>query len=361
MTKKIELNDTLSMKGVAIIIIILHNLCHLISPVRENEYGFNIKLTEMFTTRLFQFHKDLLTDIFSFLGWYGICVFLFISGYGLVKKYENNPHNRTISFWSFFLNHSKKLFLLMIVPYCGYLLLIYIFNGKIMGIDSILAQTLMISNLYSFYIHPGVYWYFGLMLQLYVVYYLFIFNKSQKYILGLILLQILVISFCYYFLDKNSILDQFLSLKYLLSSYNLLHNFIGWILPFALGIIYARCNLNITFDNNLTNLLFFIVLLPLLVMSNLHFMTWLISPILAIFSALYLNELIKNFRFANKVFIYFGGISAFLFATHPLVRHVYLQITKSLDVLYVILYVAVCILIAIIYKILHNRMFKKNI
>lgn len=229
-----------------------------------------------------------------------------------------------------------------------------------MGIDSILTQTFMISNLYSFYIHPGVYWYFGLMLQLYGVYYLLIFNKSQKYIFGLILLQFIVISFCYYFLDKCSILNQYLSLKYLLSSYNLLHNFIGWILPFALGIIYARCNLNITFNSNLKNFVFFIGLLILLVVSNLNFLTWLISPIFAIFSALYLNELIKSFRIANKMFIYFGVISAFMFATHPLVRYIYLKITTSLNVLYVTLYVIICIIIAIIYKILHNRMSKKS-
>ena len=142
----------------------------------ENEFRFDIEHSEMFISNLLSFQDGLWKDVFSFLGWYGICVFLFISGYGLVKKYEYNAKNKDISFWSFVSNHAKKLFMLMIIPYGIYLLLVYVFSGKLMGIDAVLAQTMMVSNLYSFYIHPGVYWYFGLMLQLYIIYYLFIFS-----------------------------------------------------------------------------------------------------------------------------------------------------------------------------------------
>ena len=35
MARKLDLNDTLSMKGVAIIFIILHNLIHLICPIKK--------------------------------------------------------------------------------------------------------------------------------------------------------------------------------------------------------------------------------------------------------------------------------------------------------------------------------------
>lgn len=287
-------------------------------------------------------------------------IYLFISGYGLVKKYENNVRYNEISFWTFGSSHAKKLFLLMIIPYFIYLVLIYVFSGEIMSIDAIFAQTFMISNLYSFYIHPGIYWYFGLMLQLYIIYYLFIFNRPQIIIGVLILVQFMVVIFCYCVLDKSSVLDECLSLKYALSSYNLLHNSIGWFLPFTFGIVYARRNLNIIFNNRLINVIFFIVSSILLILSNLNFFTWLISPIFAIFSAIYLNELIKTFKFITKIFIYIGGLSAFIFATHPLIRYTYLQITSSSNVLYVILYAIVCVTIAFCYKKLHNVLFKSK-
>ena len=38
MTKSIEFNDTNLMKGIAIIFIILHNLIHLLVPIKENEF-----------------------------------------------------------------------------------------------------------------------------------------------------------------------------------------------------------------------------------------------------------------------------------------------------------------------------------
>lgn len=357
MAKNIGINDTNSMKGVAIIFIILHNLIHLIVPIKENEYSFRIEHSEMFISNLLNFQDGLWKEVFSFLGWYGIFIYLFISGYGLVKKYENEKY-RKISFWPFVLNHAKKLFLLMIIPYITYLLLLYVFSGQLMGLDAIFAQTLMISNLYSFYIHPGVYWYFGLMLQLYVIYYLFIFRKRQLNIGLLIILQFVVIIFTYCVLDKSSVLDECLSLKYALSSYNLLHNSIGWFLPFTFGVVYARRNLNIVFKNRLTNGILFIISSALLIFSNLNFFTWLISPIFAIISAIYLNELIKTFKFTTKIFIYIGGLSAFIFATHPLIRYIYLQITSSLDVLYVVLYAMVCIIVAFCYKKLHNLLFK---
>lgn len=352
--------DILSIKGVAIISIILHNLIHLVCPIQENEFQFNIKNSEMFLSHLFELHSDLWKDIFSFLGWYGVCIFLFLSGYGLVKKYENSTNYNDISFGSFFTSHAKKLFLLMLLPYIIYLLSHYIFGQAEIKISpiAILSQIFMISNFYSAFIHPGVYWFFGLMLQLYIIFYLFILKKSKKNILILIILQLSVVSFFYYILDQSSFFSQNPSLDYAFSTYNLLHNFIGWLLPFSFGIIYARQNLSITFNSNLKNLLLFIIFSTLLILSNLNFLSWLISTIFAIFAAIYFNALIKPIKFINNFFIYVGGISAFIFATHPLIRSIYFRMTSTIDIFPVILYFITCIIVAICYKMIHTKIFK---
>ena len=91
------------------------------------------------------------------------------------QKYEKNKTHKDIGFFQFTKKHFKKLFLLMIIPYVIYLLL----HWNFINLKAVFAQSLMISNLYSSLVHPGIYWYFGLMLQLYIAYYLFIFNKAD--------------------------------------------------------------------------------------------------------------------------------------------------------------------------------------
>lgn len=252
--------------------------------------------------------------------------------------------------------HFLKLFFLMIIPYAIYLILLW----NDINIIAVFAQSLMISNLYSSLVHPGIYWYFGLMLQLYIVYYLFIFNKPLKNIVILIALQFIIIAFCYYVLDNSKILSGYPSLKFVLSSSNMLHNSIGWFLPFCMGVIYARYNFNMVFKHQLLNLLFFAGSSFLLILSNLNFISWLISPILAISSAISLNALIKPLKNTNKTFVYIGGISAFLFATHPLVRTMYFNVTTSLSISSVLLYVLICILVAICYKVVHGKLSKQR-
>lgn len=76
------------MKGVAILFIVLHNLLHWISQIKENEFSYSPEKTKLFFENLVTNADTLWLDIFSFLGWYGVATFLFLSGYGLVKKYE---------------------------------------------------------------------------------------------------------------------------------------------------------------------------------------------------------------------------------------------------------------------------------
>lgn len=83
-----------ALRGLAIIGIFLHNYCHWLGlAVKENEYTFTIdkcrRLLEVMT------HPDinLPVHLLSFFGHYGVPVFLFLSAYGLVMKYEGGTAN----------------------------------------------------------------------------------------------------------------------------------------------------------------------------------------------------------------------------------------------------------------------------
>lgn len=126
---KLSLTDTNSMKGVAITFIVWHNLIHWLIPLKENEFTFNIDYSNYFWEHIKELDSSLWMDIFSFLGWYGVPVFLFVSGYGLVRKYEDSQLN--ITFKDFAYYHVKKLFTLMVLPYLVYLILVFCFEQTV--------------------------------------------------------------------------------------------------------------------------------------------------------------------------------------------------------------------------------------
>jgi hypothetical protein len=72
---------------------------------------------------------------------------------------------------------------------------------------------------------PGIYWFFGLMMQLYIVYRLLLYRRSSWYVVALIAVCWLLQVFC----DPDG--DTLNRLRY---------NFIGGMLPFGLGILLGR-------------------------------------------------------------------------------------------------------------------------
>ena len=97
----LSLDGSKALRGIAILGIILHNYCHFLGfAVKENEYTFTAAKPIMLWDRIMALDHNLFVHILSFFGHYGVPVFLFISGFGLVRKYEQNlsSHVRTLPF-----------------------------------------------------------------------------------------------------------------------------------------------------------------------------------------------------------------------------------------------------------------------
>ena len=89
MEKIVSRRDSAFLKGFAILAIVLHNFCHWIpGSVIENEYNFSVQNSVDLIDILRNDGPHLVLNLFSYFGCYGVPVFLFISGYGVVKKYE---------------------------------------------------------------------------------------------------------------------------------------------------------------------------------------------------------------------------------------------------------------------------------
>ena len=350
---KISLIDTNSMKGVAITFIVWHNLIHWLIPIKENEFVFDIGNSNMFWNHIKELHSTLWMDIFSFLGWYGVAIFLFVSGYGLVRKYEDSQLD--IDFKDFTLTHAKKLFTLMALPYLIYLILVFCFEQTINYMAAI-SQITMLSNLWPPFINPGVYWFFGLMLQLYICFYIFFYKRKNRNLIYFNILSLAIMIFFIVFAD-NSFLAKVVSNESHYLNY-IRHNFIGWILPFSFGILCARLKFrNVEYLALWKNVFILVLCVVLLLLMNFNIYTWLLSPIIAIYIALLLNNILKKFKVINNAFVSLGKISAYLFAVHPLVRYVYVHTINSSDFVLIAMYFIISIIVAVGYKRIYNFLF----
>ena len=221
-------NECSAMRGIAILAIMLHNYCHFIGKiVKENEYRFY----DFNNNRLLQVLDNpdelLPVHLFSYFGHYGVPVFLFLSGFGLVRKYESAQASpKALPFLRY---HYLKLLKMLIVGFVFFLIVDMLTPGRFaFHWYNVLAQLLMYINVLpdpNKIIWPGIYWFFGLMMELYIVYRLLLYRQKNFYVVLLIAVCWLLQMFC----DPDG--ETLNRLRY---------NCIGGMLPFGLGILLAR-------------------------------------------------------------------------------------------------------------------------
>ena len=244
-------NECNALRGLAIIGIFLHNYCHWLGPiVKENEYQYFQKNIDALNVVLSHPDQNLVMHLLSFFGHYGVPIFLFLSAYGLVMKYERKPDvavtshssSSVIKFklsliWDFIRYHYLKLFKMMIVGFVAFTMVDAITPGRFhYKFMDVIAQLFMYNNILpnpDKIIWPGPYWFFGLMLQLYIVYRLFLYRRHWGYTVALIILCEIIQLSCN---PEGEALNRWR------------YNFIGGMLPFGAGLLTARHGEPFTFQ-----------------------------------------------------------------------------------------------------------------
>jgi peptidoglycan/LPS O-acetylase OafA/YrhL len=354
--------ESSALRGIAILGIILHNYCHFLGfAVKENEYKFDAERPMQFLDKLFSLDSDLFIHFFSFLGHYGVPIFLFISGYGLVKKYEAQPQQPASAKeaspsgtfgGAFIKKHFLKLFRLMII---GYLLFIGVYllrhsdGAQVYSWDRVLTQLTMTINFLYFdpdhIIKPGPYWFFGLMLQLYALYILVIHRWRSNWLLLALALGSVVLEAC--FAGSQDWLNY------------VRYNFIGGLLPFCMGVWMARKEIPIrptpnppyregaitpvpkdSTSQSLGMLLGWVVISALFVLfGSLNYWTWLFVPAFVVTGAIATVRLLiacKGFLSPLSSLLsplsWLGSISAMLFVMHPVIRELIIGHYRKVDI-----------------------------
>ena len=140
-------DECAALRGLAIMAIVLHNYCHWLGfAVKENEFTFNAANTERVWGALASPDAMLPVHLLSHFGHYGVPVFLFLSGFGLVMKYERGaavpPAGRFVRY------HYMKLLRMMVPGFVAFTIVDAITPGPFhFKAGDVVAQLLMVINL----------------------------------------------------------------------------------------------------------------------------------------------------------------------------------------------------------------------
>ena len=324
-------------KGLAILMIVLHNFCHLLPGAAvENEYVFLAERTWRFFSLLSEGNHVGL-NLFSYIGHYGVPLFLFVSGYGLVRKYEQTSP-MGISIVGFMGKHAVKLWWLLVPGLLVWLPSdLFLHHGEwAHKWTDVVYMLAYISNLFP---HPdlllGPWWYFSLTMQLYFIYRLFLYRRSDVWLYGVTLVCLLLELYA-------------LSVENMPMLNYLRYNAVGSVLPFACGILIARRGCVISGKGTWLAWL-------VLVASWTDGLLWAFSPLFFIWAVIPLLD--KQGVWGN-VLGSIGQLSAYVFVVHPIVRPYFLQAVKEGCSVYLSLagYLFLAFLLALVFRWLIAKM-----
>lgn len=369
-------NDTAFLKGIAILLIVMHNFCHwLPGCVAENEYTFDAGRIGQYLTYLTQGGPHLLLNFFSHYGHYGVPLFLFLSGYGLVKKYEKTVTLRGATMTiteaetvppfptvfrrafqeakaaiAFIWSHAVKLWRLMIPA----IVLLWICQETIgkgwqTHTEDVVKMLAYTTNLYfKRDLILGPWWFFSLIMQLYVVYRLVLYptrhwmhnrlgRLSPHLVTGLVALGCLALQCWLYYADVRMTPGWHIHLHdtaprhWDLFNY-CRYNFPGSMLPFALGIMMARDEQwrSAQTPRRTMHITTSVAGTVLLLLSAGFSLLWHLSPIFLLMALVPVAVLVTN-EGIRRPLVWVGRISAAVFALHPIVRAFTIAYAKQAD------------------------------
>lgn len=297
----------------------LHNYFHWLKPgaTHENEFLFRREGVTTFIQSLLEFPLDFINIFFSYFGHYGVQVFLFLSGYGLYLAYNNT----SLKWWSFVKKRLQKLYPSFLMAIFIYLTINIIRDNMLPGWVTFRELIYKVLLIHTFLpgralTMVGMWWFYSLIVQLYLVFPFFIklFKRHGELVLwGLILL-----SYTLTILMSQNIIS--------LPPHICVHmSFIGHIPEFLLGVILAsRKELKL-------NWILLLVAIAVFTIGNFNEWVWYFSFLAMCYLFLFSVALIRNIKIKmlTNFFSFMGRISMYLFAVHGVLRMTFFLIAKE--------------------------------
>lgn len=314
------------LKGVGILIIVLHNFFHNLTPsISENQFIFNPLRFSKFYLTIANDPFEILRATFSYFGHYGVQIFVFFSAYGLTRKYLKT----NIQFSSFLTRRIGKIYASFLICVAVYILLgiakeQFVTSEQVLYWDSLLWKILLISNFIPDQaLKPvGPWWFMPFIFQVYLFYPLLLkmFKRHGNSFLIIISLA--------------SILAKWLINPYLLEhGLNINHMIFGHLSVLSIGIYFAaQDQVRISYSVlTLSLALFFLGNFNHVIWSTADLTFTIIALCLSMFA---INKLPKQTYFTAALAFY-GGISFHLFMVNGFLRSLFHNFAESHNVWWV--------------------------
>jgi len=361
--KLLDKVDSSLYKGIAIFMIVTHNFMHLFPQPRENEFSFSLTRTLDFIHLISNSPETSFRVTSSFLGHFGVQIFVFLSAYGLTKKYLSTK----MSCWPFIGQRLFKIYPAFVLAILAWLIVDgWIKTGgeplgpiKILywGIDGVLLKLALLSNFIPGQaLNPiGPWWFIPFIFQFYVAFPLLLSYFVQWKGYGLAILSV-----------SSILLTALLGGK--IGDVNLYFTIIGHLPEFCLGVYLAGRD-----KNNIKVSPFVIIFAFIMfILGNFYELFWYANHIsflvllLALFC--YLTPLIKaNYIFRNTL-LFLGVLSMELFLVNAFLREPFIDwamesnselITIVLCVISFLTSIIVALALKKSEKLLMRKLFKK--
>lgn len=300
-------DDCLVMRGLAIMSIFVHNYCHmLLGAVHENEFWFSEENNREFWMKVFG--SDVVVQVFSYLGHLGVPVFVFLTGYGLSVKYGKCANDNDVG--TFVWNHYRKFLTPMFWGMVAFIAVYLVLNGSLWNgwLQTFVAQMTMTCNLVFHpdrLIKPGPYWYFGMTMQLYLIFRLVVCRCNQRFFLLVVTLSVVMLVF----LETH---------RYSLIWYK--YNAVGWLLPFAIGIWAPRLIHCLPMHRRWWLMVMVAAGASVLLFGG-NYWLWVFVPVMSLVFFVGASKCIGR-GVVYKVAKFLGRISLYIFVVHPIVREI---------------------------------------
>jgi peptidoglycan/LPS O-acetylase OafA/YrhL len=221
------------LKGVGILMIFLHNYFHWQPGMGiENEFAFNASGIRTFLAHVLDGPVELVRYLFAYLGHFGVQLFVLTSGYGLAISARSG---RRASYFDYLFPKLIKILALLLIGAVVISVVRYVNDGHAFDFG-VMVEIIIgrMSSLWNFsgstiFHYSGPFWFFGLIVQLYVLFPLLnaLLSRMSTRSDSLFLVALLVLNALLYPVSVRSDLP-------------LMGIFIGHLPVFMLGMLLTR-------------------------------------------------------------------------------------------------------------------------
>ena len=324
-------------KGIAILMIAMHNFMHLFPKPRENEFSFYPDRFFDFLHLAYYEPENLIRTSLSFFGHFGVQIFIFLSAYGLTKKYSSKKPD----YWLFIWQRIMKIYPAFLLAILAWLIIVGWITGDygLLGpvellylkLTPLLLKLSFLSNFFpDHYFSPvGPWWFIPFIFQFYIIFPLLRYLNASC--ASWVLPSIAVTSLLVAMLTGG-----------IIGGINIYFTAVGHLPELCLGIYLAsRDNREIKIPK-----LLILSALIIFVLGNIYEIVWHATHIsfliLMLAALIYLSAPIKNTKTIKRTLLFLGTISMPLFLVNGFLRAP--LITWALDYNHWLLTIVFCLL-----------------